>query len=364
MLIVDGHQDLAWNMLTFGRDYSRSAAETRRLENGGIAPQANGDTLLGWPEYQQAQVGVVFATLFAAPERRRLGDWDTQCYADTSQAKEHYRAQLDRYYRLVDDHPDRFRLIFSEADLDRVLAHWDQEQEHPDGHPVGLVILMEGAEGIGDPGELEGWWEAGVRLVGPAWAGNRFCGGTREPGPLTAEGYELLEAMSGIGFVLDLSHMDEPAALQALEMYPGVVLASHSNALALLKGAELNRHLSDRVIHGIIERDGVIGIVPLNAFLLAGWRRGDPREPVSIERVVAQIDHICQLAGDAHHVGIGSDFDGGFGLQSVPHEIDTIVDLNKLVPLLQEKGYAESDVERIMGGNWLRVIRPVLSEAK
>ena len=120
MLIVDGHQDLAWNMLTFGRDYSRSAAETRRLEHGGIAPQTNGDTLLGWPEYQQARVAVVFATLFAAPERRRLGDWDTQFYAETHQAKECYRAQLDRYYRLVDDHPDRFRLVPTEADLDQV----------------------------------------------------------------------------------------------------------------------------------------------------------------------------------------------------------------------------------------------------
>ena len=146
-------------------------------------------------------------------------------------------------------------------------------------------------------------------------------------------------------------------------MYPGNVLASHSNALALLKGSDSNRHLSDRVIQGIIARDGVIGIVPLNTFLRAGWKRGDARELVSLDHVVAQIDHVCQMAGDARHVGIGSDFDGGFGLQSVPPEIDTIADLNKLVPLLIEKGYTEEDVEAIMGGNWLQVIRQVLAGA-
>ena len=86
MIVVDSHQDLAWNMLTFGRDYTRSVEETRQIEAGGQTPLRNGDSLLGWPEFQRGEVAVVFATLFAAPERHKLGEWETLTYADTIQA--------------------------------------------------------------------------------------------------------------------------------------------------------------------------------------------------------------------------------------------------------------------------------------
>ena len=90
MQIVDSHQDLAWNMLTFGRDYTRSVAETRRLEAGGQTRLRNGDSLLGWPEYQDGRIAVIFATLFAAPTRHKLGDWDSLTYADTHEAYTSY----------------------------------------------------------------------------------------------------------------------------------------------------------------------------------------------------------------------------------------------------------------------------------
>ncbi|OGO28840.1 MAG: hypothetical protein A2W33_10175 [Chloroflexi bacterium RBG_16_52_11] len=356
-MIVDAHQDLAWNMLAFGRDYTRSVADTRLLEQGGLAPQVNGDTLLGWPEYQKGGVAVAFATLFAAPIRRKLGNWDTQCYADEAQARQLYRAQLDVYYRLVDEHPEHFRLIQVARDLNEVLSNWiDQDKQK---HPVGLVVLMEGAEGVGEFAELEEWWQAGVRLIGPAWSGTRFCGGTREPGPLTADGYALLDSMAPFGFTLDLSHMDEKAALQALDHYPGRVVATHANALALLKGSQSNRHLTDRVIQGLLERDGIIGVVPHNSFLKVGWSR---REEVSLTEVVAHIDYICQMAGDADHVGLGTDFDGGFGWQSVPDEIDSIADLPKIANLLAENGYSQEDVAAIMGQNWLSLLHSCLPD--
>ena len=63
------------------------------------------------------------------------------------------------------------------------------------------------------------------------------------------------------------------------------------------------------------------------------------------------------MAGDARHVGIGSDFDGGFGQQSVPAEIETIADLQKLIPLLMQKGYTETDIAAIMGKNWLAILK-------
>jgi membrane dipeptidase len=359
-LIVDAHQDLAWNIRTFGRDYTRPAAETRRMERGGEIPLNNGDTLLGWPDYQRGRVALVFATLFAAPVRRQLGEWDTQVYKNITQAHSLYQAQLDVYHRLTDDHPDKFRLVQTLGDLHAVLENW--KKTGVEEHPVGLVILMEGAEGVREPGELEEWWARGVRLIGPAWAGTRFCGGTREPGPLTEEGYALLEAMASFGFTLDLSHMDEQAAFQALDAYPRAVVATHANAAALLKGVEGNRFLSDRLIQGLLERDGIIGVVPFNRFLVWGWRPQDGRQAVSLRHVVAQIDHICQLAGDARHVGLGSDFDGGFGLQSVPGEVDTVADLQKISLLLAEKGYTEEDIAAVLGGNWISMLLRTLPE--
>lgn len=362
ILLVDAHQDLAWNMLSFGRDYTRPVAETRRLEQGTETPKRNGDTLLGWAEYQQGRVAVIFATLFAAPERKKLGEWDHQCYADAAQAAQVYSAQLDAYHRLTETHPDKFRLLDTRPDLHVHLATWQNpEASSP---PVGLIVLMEGAEAVRSPADLEAWWRRGVRLIGPAWAGTRFCGGTGEPGPLTKAGRALLDGMAGFGFGLDLSHMDEQAALQALDTYPGVVLASHANAAALLPGVESNRFLTDRLIQGILEREGVIGVVPFNRFLLPGWQERDGRQHVTLERVFAQIDYICQMAGDARHVGLGSDFDGGFGVQRVPREIDTIADLRLLIPLLASHGYSDEDIAAVMGKNWLTLLKRILPEER
>jgi membrane dipeptidase len=386
MLIIDAHEDLAWNILTFGRDYTRSARATRQHEAGTSIPANNGDTLLGWPDYRRGQVAVIFGSLFAAPLRRQSGAWDTQVYASPAQAHALYQAQIDAYLRLVDEHPDHFRLIWQRADLAEVLAQWEsasplpaeEPQEGPEagtgqdlasapaatepGPPVGVVILMEGAEGVRTPSEVDEWWARGVRLVGPAWAGNQYCGGTREPGPLTPAGFSLLENLAAFGFTLDLSHMDEKAALQALDHYPGAIVATHSNPAALLKGLESNRFLSDRVIQGLIERQGVIGVVPFNRFLLSGWQPSQGRAAVSLQQVVAHIDYICQLAGDATHVGFGSDFDGGFGLQSAPAGLDSIADLQKIAPLLAEKGYTEREIAAILGKNWQALLERTLPE--
>ncbi len=359
-LLIDAHEDLAWNMLTFGRDYTLAAAAIRTREAGSIAPQVNGDTLLGWPDYQRGRVAVIFSTLFASPVRHKLGEWDRQSYADANEAHRCYAAQLDAYQRLVDEHPTMFRKLEKLADLQEVLEHWRQTET--DEHPVGLVILMEGAEGVRIPDELEEWYQRDVRIIGPAWAGTRFCGGTLEPGGFTKEGYALLEAMAEFNLTLDLSHMDEKAALQALDSYPGHIIASHANAQALLKESDSNRHLSDLVIEGLINRSGTIGIVPSNSFLKSDWKTTAGRSSVTMDHVAAQIDYICQMAGDALHVGIGSDFDGGFGLQAVPAEIDTIADLHKLIPFLSQRGYTETDISAILGGNWLAQLNFILPE--
>jgi membrane dipeptidase len=361
-LIIDAHQDLAWNMATFNRDYTRPVSETRRLDRrAGGATAFVGDTPLGWDAYQQGRVALIFSTLFASPMRYQEDAWDTECYLEDSQAETLYRRQLDLYHKLVDDHPDKFRLVLTKADLADTLIAWqDLPADSETQPPIGLVLLMEAAEGISSVDQIPEWVAGGVRIIGPAWSGTRFCGGTWEPGPLTKAGYQLLDGMSDQGVILDLSHMDEQAARQSLDHYPGLIVATHANAKALLPNLDSNRFLSDRLIHGLIERDGVIGVVPYNQFLDENWVKGMRRELVSIQRLVDQIDYICQLSGDALHVGIGTDFDGGHGWQSIPHEIDTIADLHKLVPLLAEKGYSDENIAAIFGENWHRVIQSAL----
>jgi membrane dipeptidase len=238
------------------------------------------------------------------------------------------------YHRMTDSIPDKFRLIASSADLNLILNNWLDTSKS--NHPVGMVVLMEGAEAVRTPSELEEWYELGVRLIGPAWVGTRYCGGWREPGPLTKDGRQLLGAMADYKFVLDLSHMDEQAAIEALDVYDGPIVGTHGNCLALMPNANTNRHFSDRIIEGIIGRDGVVGVVPFNTYLKVGWdfRKNSKREEVPLSVVADHIDHICQLAG-------------------VPPEIDTIADLQNLVSLLHTRGYTEADTTNILGGNWI-----------
>lgn len=359
MIIVDGHNDLAWNALTFGRDYTRSAAQTRQREAGGIAPRVNGDTLLGWDDWIAGQVGIIFATLFATPRRFQEGDWDHQCYRDAEEARRLYQQQLDYYHRLVDEHPQRFRLLHNQADLERVLQSW--QDDHP--RQIGLLLLMEGADALRHPDELVYWFEQGVRIVGPAWAATRYSGGTGEPGPLTRDGFALLEVMSDLGLVLDISHLSEQAAEQSLEVFGGTVIASHANPRALVPDSQKpDRHLADQTMRGLFDRQGVMGVVLANHFLVNRRRKNEPRVGVTLEEVANHIDYICQLAGSADHAAIGSDIDGGFGLQNVPLGIDTIADLRKIGLVLADRGYGSPDVAAILGGNWLRVLKAALAE--
>ena len=355
-LIIDAHCDLAWNMLSFDRDYTRSAAETREVERGSTTVDRNGDTLIGWPDYQRGQVAIVFSTLFAAPRRAKEGSWDKLCYSSPDEAHRLYSDQLDLYHRLTDTKPDLFRLIQNSGQLGAHMKAWKDPTRKE--RPVGLVVLMEGADGIRSVDELAEWHDRGVRLIGLSWAGTRYAGGTGDPGPLTEEGRTLLKGMAEHGFVLDLSHMDERSASEALDLYEGSIVASHVNCLSLLPGFPTNRHFPDRLLQRIVERGGIVGNVPVNSFLKTGWKRTKEsnRDEVPLESFVAHIDHVCQLAGDSLHAGIGSDFDGGFGAQSVPPEIDTVADLQKLVPLLEGRGYSEADAANILGLNWLRML--------
>ena len=355
-LVVDAHEDLAWNALIFEREYNRSALATRRAEENSLAAALSGHTLLGLPEYLQGRVAVIFGTLFVPPARLLTGrKEDVPAYVNARQAHNLYAHQLEYYHRLAAEHR-QFRLIGNRGDLEQVLASWESDDLL--ARRVGLVPLMEGADGIRSPAEAEWWMERGLRIVGLAWAGTRYAGGTGEPGPLTPAGRRLLKVMADLGLILDLSHASDQAFLESLDRFEGTVIASHSNPRALLKETpRYERALSDEMIRRLAQRGGVIGIVPYNRFLKSDWQLSDGKAAVTLRDVVAMIDHVCQVAGSAAHVGLGSDFDGGFGVESVPAEIDTVADLQKIGPALRARGYSEPDVRGILGLNWINLLR-------
>ncbi len=361
-IIVDAHEDIAWNTLCFGRDYLKSAHDLRRSETAGSAESVTGVAMLGLPEWLKGGVAVIGATLFTLPQRRRSSLLE-HSYRNVHEAHALALRQIEIYERMA-DRSSQIKLIQTRADLEVVLKTWEgfdpalPEDPQKDQRQIGLVYLIEGGDAIREPAEVAWWYERGVRLIGPAWVGTQYCGGTDEPGPLTAAGVALLKHMRPFNLVLDLSHMDEPAFLQSLDHYDGPIIASHSNPRALTNN--LNRHLSDEMIKALIQRDGVIGTLIFNKFLLKGWETGYPKDAATVETVVSAIDYVCQIAGDARHVGIGTDFDGGFGMKSTPVGFDTVADLHIIAPALERRGYSAADVELIMNGNWLRVLRGAL----
>lgn len=344
-IIVDAHEDIAWNKIALDRDFLESVAAKRQRE-GATPAHGEGSAVVGFPELLAGNVRVVFGTIYVAPERPdRTAKGKT--YSSPQEAYEQGMEQIAYYAALAMD--PRVSIITTRRDLDRVLA--SNEEPH-----VGVVLLMEGADPIVTPAQVPEWYQAGVRIVGTSWSQTRYAGGTRAPGGLTPAGRELLPEMERAGLILDTSHMAEQSFFEALEIFHGAVIASHSNCRAFV---DTDRQLSDEMIRSLVQRGGVIGSVLYNRFIKADWDNSALKDAVSLTDVMEHMLHICDIAGDANHIGIGTDFDGGFGRESSPREIDTIADLQKLGDVLAAR-FSDEEIAGILGGNWIRILRRAL----
>jgi membrane dipeptidase len=356
-IILDAHLDIAMNHVCYGRDFRNPTWVTRRKENKfpGHPFDPIGVATVGLPDLILGRVAVICATLWAMPAHMPnipLGDQKV-VYETPRQAHDIAMRQLDYYHRLEDEDP-HIKIIRTQADLDAVLATWTHDSPL-ENRQVGMIILMEGADPILEPQQVEEWYERDVRMVGPAWAQTRYSGGTAYPGGLSSLGHELLEHMADLNMIVDLSHLAEEAYLEVIDRYPGALLATHSNPRRFVN---TDRHLSDDMIRRLAERDSVMGIVPYNVFLLQGWlserdRKGD----VSVSKVLDMIDHVCQVTGSSRHVGLGTDWDGGFGSDSIPVPFDSHIELWNMGDYLQKRGYSDEDVSNILSGNFLRILR-------
>ena len=359
-LIFDTHLDLAWNALGWNRDITRSVAEINRRESG-MTGKGRARATTSLPEIRRAGVAVCLATVLARaspeacpaqePSRTSLD------YPDQQIAHAAAQGQL-AYYRLLEQQGE-VRFLRSSADLD---AHWHQWQEGDAARlPVGIILAMEGADPIVEPEQAEAWFRGGLRAASLSHYGrSRYAVGTGQTGPLSDAGVELLGQFQRLGIILDVTHLCEPSFFQALGCFGGPVIASHNNCRALVPG---DRQFSDQQIQRLIRRDAVIGVA-LDAWMLyPGWQLGrTSREVVGLEAVADHVDHICQLAGDCRHVGIGSDLDGGYGTEQTPAGLETIADLGKLAGILAARRYSEHEIDAVFHGNWLRFFRRHLPE--
>ena len=355
MLIIDGHLDLSMNALQWNRDLLRSVY-TIRAEEKGMPDKGRALGTVAFPEMHQGRIALSFATLIARSTGQAVPHID---YPSPTQSYGMAHGQL-AYYRAL-EREGHVRIITDQAGLDSHMAAWeawetDKKADLDHTPPLGFVISMESADPILEPDQLEEWWQAGLRLVGPTHYGpGRYAGGTGTELGLTELGPPLLAEMERLGILLDLTHCSDQAFWQALEHYQGLVLASHNNCRALVPH---QRQFDDEQLQAIIERNGVIGVAFDCWMLQPGWIvRHSSNAQITIATVVDHIDHICQLAGNSNHVAIGTDLDGGFGQEQSPSDLDTIADLQKLTGLLVERGYSDDDVAAILHGNWLRLLR-------
>lgn len=343
-MIIDAHLDLAFNAVGGGADLRLPLAQLRRSAYGQQNSARGATPTVSLPTLRAAEVRVVFGTIFVLKHTPAF-DVDGPSYTTAAEANAQGWTQLHYYHDLA--HQGEIALVTDRATLERALAG---EAPQP-----GLVPLLEGADPVRDVDELAHWHAAGLRIIGLAWSATRYSGGTGAPGPLTEEGRALVRALREHGFALDVSHLSEDSFWEALDLFDGPVLASHSNCRVFVP---TDRHLSDAMIRALVARGGVIGVIPYTKFLTQTWTTDAPRAP--IDALLRHIEHICDLAGDTQHVAIGSDFDGGFGVESLPVGMDSVLDLPKIGDALHARGWSPDDVAGVMGNNWARWLRGVL----
>ena len=356
MLLFDAHLDLAMNAIEWNRDLSRPVEEIRARE---AHMHDRPDRRLGtvsFAEMRRGGIGVCVATQIAryVKPTNALPGWHSpeQAWSMTQAQRLWYR-EMERRGEMA--------AITSRDELDGHLARWaDATDTERPTLPIGYVLSLEGADSIVTLAHLERAYRDGLRAVGPAHYGpGIYAQGTDASGGIGAKGRELLAEMDRLGLILDATHLCDDSFWEALDVFRGPVWASHSNSRVLVPH---NRQFSDDQIRALVARGAVIGVA-LDAWMLVrDWRRGEStpeRMGVTLRHVIDHIDHICQVAGNASHVGIGSDLDGAYGREQTAVDLTTIADLARIPTLLAERGYAPGDIQNIAHGNFIGFLRRV-----
>ena len=350
-LIIDAHLDLAMNAMEWNRDLTQPIQEIRDREKHLKDKPDRGNGVVCFDELRKGNIGLVVATQIAryvAPGNNLPG-WHSP-----EQAWAHTQSQLV-WYRAMENKKELKQIL----DLDSLESHLSSwHVESSEKKPIGFILSLEGADSLVDISYVEKAYGYGLRAIGPAHYGpGRYAQGTSATGGIGKPGRELLKEMERLNIILDATHLCDDSFREAMDNFNGAVWASHHNCRALV---DHNRQFSDDQLNELISRDSVIGGAMDAWMLVPKWIRGEST-PIgmncNLEKLVDHMDHICQLAGNANHVAIGSDLDGAFGKEQSPYDIETIADLQKIPTLLKKRGYSDADVVNVTSGNWLRFLR-------
>ena len=356
-LIVDTHIDAPTELLAGWNDLGERTP-TREFD---------------YPRALEGGLDVAFMSIYTSPEEDRIGT-----------ARQVADMQIDAVEAMVGRHPDKFALLTSPGDVERLRV----------GNRVLLALGMENGAPLGDDlAQLARLHARGVRYITLAHsASNRISDSSydrnRQWQGLSPFGKKVVAEMNRLGMMVDVSHLSDAAAMQAIELSGVPVIASHSGMRHFTPGFE--RNLSDELAKAIAAKGGVVQITfgigfvnrqaadDMQAYFIADaaldernaaaraagkpmedkaafdkeWQRTHPTPATGIDAVLDQIDYAVKLVG-ADHVGLGSDFDGVSG--KLPEGLRTVADYPNLVAGLQARGYKDDDLKKILGGNLLRV---------
>jgi len=349
-MLFDGHNDLPWLLRTKGDMGLRKFDLSRRVE------VAQTDI----PRLREGGVKAQF--------------WSVYIPSDHPNPTKTVVEQIDLVHRMIEKFPGDFALALSADDVERAVAEGK----------IASLIGIEGGVAI-DNGfaELRAFHQLGARYM--TLTHNKTLDwvdaatGERRHGGLTEFGEAVVREMNRLGMLIDISHVSAETMADALRVSQAPVIASHSNAFAL---CPVPRNVPDDMLAAVKENGGVVMVNFYSGFLVPGYfeksraakaeiRKNHPDEEErakalaewfqndasgvrgTIATVADHVDHIVKVAG-IDHVGVGSDFDG---IDSWPVGLEDVSDFPRLTEELLRRGYSESDVHKILGGNVLRALR-------
>lgn len=355
MFLIDAHLDLAMNAMEWNRDLRKSVTEIRTREKGMTDKHDREKGVVSFEELRKGNIGLVVATQIAryVALDNPLPGWHSpeQAWAQT-------QAQL-AWYKTMEECGELIQ-ITTKDDLEKHLQRWNDGTPN-DKKAIGYILSLEGADSIVALDHLDRAFQYGLRAVGPGHYGpGRYAQGTNATGGLGQNGIALLKRMQELNLILDATHLCDDSFWEAMDHWSGHVWASHNNCRTLV---DHNRQFSDEQIKELISRDAVIGGVLDTWMMVPNWIKGVSTPEgmnCNLEKVIDHMDHICQIAGNANHIAIGSDLDGAFGKEQSPYDLETIADLQKIPQLLAKRGYSTEDIQKVAHRNWLRILRKAL----
>ena len=351
---IDSHIDTIQRTLNGGEDISRRTA-------GGH---------VDLPRLREAGMRTPFFALYVPT------------YYKGSEAVRRTLQLRDAMQRVLDAHPDQIELALAANDVERIVK----------SGKVSAVLTIESGHAIADDlAALRMYYKLGVRSMTLTHFRNTNWADSSTDKPehngLSEFGREVVREMNRIGMIVDISHVSDKTFYDTLAVTTRPVIASHSSCRALV---DVPRNMTDDMIRALAKNGGVIGINFGGNFLsqkdveasrgvfaaraavepnltgkaldefaakdyLATYSVMKPNQ-ATIEDAVAHIDHVVKLVG-VDHVGIGSDWDG---ISTVPAGLEDVSKMPALTARLLQRGYSENDVKKILGGNFLRVMRQVI----